>query len=234
MLPPSVLPQRATKAELRVSLYLMSDERVLDARDFEVWEEFLDAQGRDFRETLFEMIRSFGADFLEFVCAYGGNWSFVDSIPSDAQREVVAELRQIASDLATVADADHRRVATARKLGVYLGDFDTTRAIEWHRRCGGRVPTMEDDGSVEYAVSVLARDLLGIRLLESRTHPNIVVEKHPMYRDLFDRLDENEPLRSMFVNAISTEVDYEPEAFEYLPPPSPTLPLWSDGTSQTL
>lgn len=206
----------------------------MNAQDFATWQDFLDAQGPDYREKLYALSRRYGTDFLDFICGHDGDGTFTETVPSQDQREVIADLYERSEVLATIADTNDARISTTTVLTGYIAELGTTRALDWHRRCGGQVPVVEDDGSVEAALRILAGDFLAFRLLTQQTHINAVIHGHPMHKKLFDRLGDGDLLGKMFEDAVSRATEGEALVHEVHPRSAPLLPLWSDGSSGTL
>lgn len=191
-------------------------------------------QGFEHREMIWELARRYGTDFLDFVCAYDGADTILDWVPTDAQREVIADLHQRSQVLAEIPDFHARRIATARDLCGYVEELGSTRPMVWHRSCGGHAPQINDDGTVEALLRVLAGDFLGFRLLDDRTHINAVLEKHPAYHEIFERFADDEPLARMFVDAARRRPGFDETQPEWVTRLVTLCPLWSDGTHRTL
>jgi len=203
--------------------------------DFPDWGHFLEAQGVDFRPAYFDLARAYGTDFLDFICAFDGKWGIDHSIPTDAQRSVISEARALMISMQEIADSNDRRITTARQLAGYVAGLGTSRANDWHQRCGGRVPETTDDGTVEAAFRILARDFLGFRLLGT-THIAAVLDAHPIADSLFSRFTDDEPLGRMFKEAVACSTATGPEAQMDKENPrwAALFPLWSDGNRSTL
>lgn len=202
--------------------------------DFENWDSFVEEQGVEYRTQAHELDRRYGSDFLHFVCACDYEYGFHNVVPTEQQRTVVAEIYRRSEALAEIADHHERRIATARELGGYVDELASTRSTAWHRSCGGTVPDLIDDGSAESALQLLAGDLLGFRLLPTHTHINAVLDSHPGYSVLADRLAGDKSLVAIFEEALAGLPESDADPFVSHPWHATLLPLWSDGTSQTL
>ncbi|MFC4602734.1 hypothetical protein [Rhodococcus kronopolitis] len=203
--------------------------------DFANWDDFLESQGLDFRLAHLELTRACGTDFLDFICAFDGKWGMHNAVPTDVQRAVIAEATALMTPLLEIADSDRRRIAIAQQFGGYVSDLGTSRATDWHVRCGGRVPETADDSTVEAAFRILARDFLGFRLLGT-THISAVLDGHPVAKSLFSRFTDDEPLGRLFEEAVAGSAATGPEALMNAECPrwAALFPLWSDGNHSTL
>lgn len=202
--------------------------------DFDNWDSFVEEQGLEHRTQAHEVERRYGSDFLHFVCACDYEYGFHNVVPTEQQRTVVAEIYRRSEALAEIADYHDRRIATAQEFGGYVDELASTRSTDWHQSCGGSVPALSDDGSVEAALQLLAGDLLGFRLLPTDTHVNAVLESHPGYPVLADRLAGDKLLVAIFEEALAGLPEGEDDPLVSHPLHATLLPLWSDGTSQTL
>lgn len=202
--------------------------------DFENWDSFVEAQGVEHRTQAFELDRRYGSDFLHFVCACDYEYGFHNVVPTEQQRTVVAEIYRRSEALAEIANYHERRIATAREFGGYVDELASTRSTHWHRSCGGTVPDLIDDGSADATLQLLAGDFLGFRLLPTHTHINAVLESHPGYSVLADRLAGDKSLAAMFEETLADLPESEAGPITSHLRLATLLPLWSDGTSQTL
>ncbi|QSE86575.1 hypothetical protein [Rhodococcus koreensis] len=178
--------------------------------DFADWSEFRDAVGPGYVMALHELTVVVGSAFLDYVYANDSGHGLRYVVPTPEQCSVLEELYALWKGICQSApEPDERRLAIARAVGEYVDDLKTSRAAEWHERCGGRVPTTVDDGSVEAAFKILARDLLGFRILGT-THINLVLDMHPTRLALNERFGTHEPLLTIFENAIAAEPEQSP------------------------
>ena len=202
--------------------------------DFENWDSFVEEQGVEHCTQVYELDRRYGSAFLHFVCACDYEYGFHNVVPTEQQRTVVAEIYRRSEALAEIADHHERRIATAQEFGGYVDELASTRSTAWHRSCGGTVPDLIDDGSIEVALQLLAGDFLGFRLLPTRTHINAVLDSHPGYSMLADRLSGDKSLSAIFDAALAGLPAGEDDPLVSSRWHATLLPLWSDGTSQTL
>ena len=166
---------------------------------FGSWEEFLDAQGLEFRLKLIELAGVLGDDFVSFVLA-APRAEVMDSVPSEDQRAVVDELMAVRLEQKQIPDLHSRSLAMLDALCGYQPERAHSGATSWHIRCGGAAPEMSGD-SLEALLSTIAVDVVSAPLFNPRLLIYSIVSNHPSYEALVERVRDDEALTAMFRRA---------------------------------
>ena len=167
---------------------------------FGSWEEFLDAQGLEFRLKLIELAGVLGDDFVSFVLA-APRAEVMDSVPSEDQRAVVDELMAVHLEQKQIPDLHSRSLAMLDALCGYQPERAHSGATSWHIRCGGAAPEMSGD-SLEALLSTIVVDVVSAPLFNPRLLIYSIVSNHPSYEALVERVRDDEALTAMFRRAL--------------------------------
>jgi hypothetical protein len=199
-------------------------------RDFD---ELLEAQGSGTRMIIFEIARVVTPELFAFMLNVPSDNVF-DHIPNDTQREVISELisilRQLPGYEYELADG-----AIGQALISYQSELKSSRATHFHVKCGGLRPPIDDDGSLDSALQIVAMDFVAARLCDESTLMRALAT-HPLHRELVLRvMKEDEPIAALFTRA--AEADSNLDAVErqmaayYM---NPVIAHWTDGSGGSL
>ncbi|WP_197382168.1 hypothetical protein [Mycolicibacterium mengxianglii] len=163
---------------------------------FASWDDFIEAQGLEFRLKLIELAGVLGDDFISFVLA-APRADVMDSVPSDAQRAVVDELMAVHLEQKKLPDLQQRSRAMLETLCGHQSDKGHSRATGWHIRCGGAPPEVTGD-SLEALLATIVADVVSAPLFNPRLLIHDIVSQHPAYEATVEKARDDEALTAMF------------------------------------
>ncbi|PXX09249.1 hypothetical protein C8E89_106176 [Mycolicibacterium moriokaense] len=193
------------------------------------FDELLAAQGSETRMTIFRLAQYLSPELLAFMLNVSAG-AVYDHIPTDIQRDVIAELASMLGSLSGESSSD----AVFDALLRYDPSLHTSRATQLHIKCGGVRPTVVDDGSLTAALQTVAMDLIGTRLRGSSSGSSLMnsLQQHPLHRQLIERvMGEDEPIAELFRKATAgdEEIDEHERERRYLYLAN-VIAHWTDGS----
>lgn len=177
---------------------------------FASWDEFLEAQGLEFRLKLIELAGVLGDGFVSFVLAAPRS-EVMGSVPSEDQRAVVDELMAVHLEQKQNPDLHSRSLAMLDALCGYRPERGHSRATSWHLRCGGAVPQISG-ASLEALLATIVVDVVSAALFNPRLLIYDIVSNHPSYEALVERVRSDEALTAMFYRALEDVEGDKPAA----------------------
>ncbi|KAA0094709.1 hypothetical protein CIW49_24485 [Mycolicibacterium sp. P1-18] len=197
------------------------------------FDELLEAQGGETRMIIFEIARVVTPELFAFMLNVPSDRVF-DHIPNDTQREVIGELTSILRQLPGY-EYELSDGAIGEALISYQSELKSSQATHFHVKCGGLRPPIDDDGSLDSALQIVAMDVVAARLCDESTLMRTLAT-HPLHRELVLRvMKEGEPIAALFTRA--AEADSNLDAVErqmaayYM---NPVIAHWTDGSGGSL
>lgn len=171
--------------------------------DYESWEAFVEAQGLQYRLQLGDLIRDLGGDFISFVLAMPAR-ALTDTVPTQAQREVISELSGKSLTIKhEQPHPHHRRLTFLSGVCGYVESIGTSHATKWHERSGGLVPASADVTSLEGVLAIIVKDIIGSRLFASDLTIYQLISAHPLFDAAMEFVAaDDEPIGQMFRTAV--------------------------------
>jgi hypothetical protein len=197
------------------------------------FDELLAAQGSETRMTIFQLARYLSPELLAFMLNVSAE-AVYDHIPTDIQREAIAELATILGNLSGES-ASNVILDTLLK---YDPRIETSKATQLHIKCEGERPTVDDNGSLTAALQIVAMDLIGARFGGQNSGSLLMnaLPSHPLAHQLIDRvMSEDEPIAALFRKAIRDDAEVgESERKSPYFYPRPVIAHWTDGSGGSL